>query len=275
MAMHPLIVGGQGTYQNGCFYTEYPDRELCLEYIREIGNFAEKWGYTHIICSGGYTQKQTPDLSEAQSIRRFMEESGTIPSSGIKIEEDRIALDSSENIIFSLMELRINEPHKTIQRIGFYSLWQFKKARMNGLAKQLDIQERFYFSAYTDATKANAGDLAKKGEEAQLAEMIATDDFVLRKEPWEKMKQKKKGWDEKRRDRFVGTDYSTRDVGLRAQYPKTFEALDGLRKDVISEILGLSMRADTAVEVAIETLRKNKLKALQRAFLHEVLTPRP
>jgi hypothetical protein len=266
MTIHPLIIGGQGAYKDSCFYTEYPDRELCLEYLMEVRNLAERWNFTHIVCSGGKTQAQTPALTEAESIINYWKESETTP----KISENKIfmedkALDSSENVIFGLMKVREGCGTEEMGRIGFYSLWQFKKQRMNGLAKQLGIQERFYFIAYADADKANARDLAEEGEGKNVAEMGRIEDFVLQKPEWES----------KRRDRFKGSgiEYNNRTLDYRKIFPRTFEALDILSKDTIEEIMELDLARDELVEKAIKELRRKKIEELQQMFRKEVIAP--
>ena len=148
----PLIVGGQGTYLDSSFYCEFSDRELSLEYMMEVAAVANRFKYTHIVTSGGFTQASTPTTSEAASFPELWDLFG-INLSGHEIVLDEVALDSAENVICGLMAVRIHE-NKThveprrIGRIGFFSQWHFKKRRMTGLARQLGIENSFFFHGY-------------------------------------------------------------------------------------------------------------------------------
>jgi hypothetical protein len=68
-----LIVCGQGTYQNGKYYSEYDDQNVYLEHAVTVKRIVKKYNYTHVVCSGGYTKAETPDLSEAKSFENMWE----------------------------------------------------------------------------------------------------------------------------------------------------------------------------------------------------------
>ena len=38
-----LIVGGQGTFSEGAYFTEFPDRELSLEYVMRVREIVERF----------------------------------------------------------------------------------------------------------------------------------------------------------------------------------------------------------------------------------------
>ena len=117
--MSALLVGGQGTYLKGHYYTEHPDRDLSVNHAASVGTVASAGHYTHVVCCGGFTQRQTPDLSEAQSFENMWAETQTRPPQTVILEET--SLDSAENVIFGLMQLRMEEGNRPIVRIGFYS----------------------------------------------------------------------------------------------------------------------------------------------------------
>jgi len=253
-----LIVGGQGTYRDGHYYTEFPDRDLAIQHCAGTKRIVDENFFTHVVFSGGFTQAQTPELSEAKSFLNMWTETQTKPIASIFYDE--VALDSAENVIFGLMALRLAEPKAKIRRIGFYSLWQFKKQRMNSLAKALGIENQFYFYFFALAELANAGRLAQEGEEKQLASMAATGDYLLRGKEWE----------EKRRNRYKGDDpYDTRDKKLRERFEKVFDALDGLQKTTVSEVRAYAQDRD-ANEVLNE-IRKQKLDRFRAVFAQHVL----
>jgi hypothetical protein len=258
----PLIVGGQGTYQDGHYYTEYPDRDLAIQHCVGIKAVVDQQHFTHVVLSGGYTQAQTPALSEARSFLNIWQETQTRPN--VPVILDEIALDSAENVIFGLMSLRFEEPKVRIKRIGFYSLWQFKKQRMTFLAKALGIESQLFFYALALAELANAGRLAQDGEEKQLASMAATQDYLLRGKEWES----------KRISRFRGDVYANRVDDLRNRFPRTFATLDGLQSVTLCEVQSQAS-ANLARDIydVINEIRQEKLKRFREAFLSEVLNP--
>lgn len=255
-----LIVGGQGTFKDGNYYTEYPDRELSLEYVMNIRDIVERFRYTVVICSGGYTQKETTDLSEAKSFLNIWNETQTKPNCQIVLDE--VALDSAENVIFGLMalRLRLKEREAKINRIGFYSQWHFKKPRMTSLATDLGIDRCFFFHGHAEADKANAGDKAKAGELVQLEKMKSRNDFLLRGSDWGEKREK--------RYRLSNPLFINRDLHLRKAFPGVFKALKDFEVTKVAELSNESQELE--VHKAIENVRAKKIKALQEAFRKEV-----
>ena len=243
--IHPIIVGGQGTYRDGLYYTEYPDRQLCLKHMMAVGDVARELKYNHVICSGGPTKRETPGITEAQSFANFWDETDTKPV-GIGLSYDHVALDSAENIIFGLMRLRM-DVGKGVRfgRIGFFSLWWFKKPRMNGLAAQLGIMDKFYFHGFAHANVANAGEQAVSGERRQVERIAREGDFV----------QQRDGMKQKRSGRYCGTDYERRTIDLRSRFKETFRALDDMNTFPISCLPSASMEMDVfGIPEIVQTL---------------------
>jgi hypothetical protein len=257
-----LISGGQGTYKNGGYYSEHPDRELSLGYVMNVPKLVEDFRYDVVIPSGGYTQKETPTLSEAESFLYIWDETMTRPVCPVVL--DKIALDSAENVIFGLMAWRLKEPGARLGRIGFYSQWLFKKPRMTYLAADLGISSRFFFHGYADADQANASEAARAGELRQLESMRAQGDFLLRG----------KEWAEKRAKRYQHPTiaFAERDEKLRKAFPAVFAALDQLALTTVEEIRSESPVMDA--HEAIQIVRQRKLRDLQAAFWSEVIQER-
>lgn len=262
-AISPLIVGGQGTYFNGRYYTEFPDRALALDHMAEVARVVENADYNCVVCSGGFTKKETPDLSEAKSIVNYWTEIQRRPRAEVVLDE--VALDSAENVIFGLMSLRKAFPDRPIKRICFYSLWQFKKPRMTSLAECLGIAEQFYFRAFSDERKANAGLKALKGEQNQYERMKLESDFLLRGQYWQK----------KRFDRFhANARYAERDNEFRELFPDVFTALDSLSMTKISDLEQyFSNSPEMPIEKALKEVRNRKLLELQEAFITNIVKP--
>ena len=286
MGMHVLVVGGQGTYKNGCYHTEHPDRELSIAHAGTVKERCQQFAFTHVVCAGGYTQKATPGLSEAMSFEAMWRVTGHRPTQHVSFDE--VSLDSAENVLFGLMRLRLDVPRVPIERVGYYSQWQFKKPRMTGLASALGFAERFYFYAYADFALANAGRVAGEGEEQQLRKMREADDFLLLGKEWEA----------KRVQRFqLGpAAYPYRDKHLRKAFKKTFLALDELRSIAsdprfddpgpafdhpgiltgLKAALGAPVPGTSALGVMrdlVGKVRKDALDRLRDAFQREVLLP--
>jgi len=257
-----FIAGGQGTFQKGEFFSEFRDQELSLGYVMKIPKMVEDFRYDVVICSGGYTQKETPTLSEAESFPNIWAETMTKPVCPVVL--DKVALDSAENVIFGLMAWRLKEPGASLGRIGFYSQWRFKKPRMTSLAADLGIDRRFYFHGHAGADQANAGEAAKAGELRQLESMRTRSDFLLRG----------KEWAEKRvqRYRHPTIPFVERDVELRKAFPAVFAALDQLERTTVEEITSESLDIDA--HEAIQIVRQRKLLAPQAAFREEMIQER-
>jgi len=215
-----LIVCGQGIYWDGKYYSEYPDHNVYLEHAITVKDVFEKFNYTHIVCSGGYTQ-QAHHISEAKSFNNMWEDTDSKPDTK-NIIYDEYALDSAENIILGLIVLRDNLNKKgifpTIRRIGAYSAWQFKKERFNNLAKELEILNQFYFHGFVDASKAQSGDLALKGEKDFLSN-TKDDPFLISNDA-----------EIKKRNRFKNGNYDIRFSKLIKNFPKLFEKFDDFKR---------------------------------------------
>lgn len=264
-SLNVLIVGGQGTYLNGKYYTEFPDRALALDHIAEVAKVVEDASYNCVVCSGGFTKEETPNLSEAESILNYWGEVQKRPRVDVILDE--VALDSAENIIFGLMALRQTIKDYPIERICFYSLWQFKKPRMTSLAKDLGIENQFFFRAFTDERKANAGPAALAGEQKQYESMKIYNDFLLRGKTWE----------EKRIKRYEKTSiiFNERDLALRNDFKKTFAALDRLKETKVCEFSTIIAKSpNIPIETAVEKIRNLKLEELKEAILDEIISPR-
>ena len=255
-----LLIGGQGTYQDGEYYTEWPDRDSSVLHAANTRRVVTEGCYTHVICCGGFTQKGTPHLSEASSFLNMWDETQTRPV--VQITLDEVSLDSTENVVFGLMALRKEVPEIPILRVAYYSLWQFKKARMVGCARDLGIDRRFYFHAYADHTVAWAHEKARIGEQAQHDKLAASQDFLLLGSEWE----------EKRKKRYCGPNYGTRTAELRDAFPKTFIALDSLRTTPARELTPLiEAHPNDDIPHVVKLLRDQKLGALQTAIKDEVM----
>ena len=180
-----LIVCGQGTYENGRYYTEYPDRDVYLCHAISTKEIVKAFNYTHIVCSGGFTGKATgPRISEAKSFESIWQDTGTRPAMPCYMDE--VALDSAENVYLGLMEARQNLSDIPIRRIGVFAAWQFKKKRFNCLAKELGIIDHFYFHGLAWAAEAEAGDKAQKGEQDEITRIEQDKDYLLLSDFWGK-----------------------------------------------------------------------------------------
>ncbi len=262
----PLIIGGQGTYFNSLFHTEFPDRTLSIEYMMEAAFIAQRFKYTHIIPSGGFTQTETLDVSEAASFQNVSQEFG-INLGTLKVVKDEVALDSAENLICGLMAVRIAENKQVIHprpigRIGFFSQWYFKKRRMTELAKQLGIDKSFYFHGYAGASMAAAGNSALVGEQQQLDQMMAKDDYLLLGKEWETKRRNRykpgRNKDGKEGNSFEST-YSQRKKQLETIFDAVFKKLYLLEQTTNKELTNRVKEQQTMI------------KGLQQVFRNQVI----
>jgi len=245
-----LIVCGQGTYKNGNYYTEYPDRDVYLRHAISVAKIVKEFKYTHVVCSGGFTQKSTPELSEAESFYAMWDDTDSWPMDHDRIFPDKLSLDSAENVYLGLMAARMKLYEKIpIRRISVFAAWKFKKARFNRLAKELGIIERFYFHGLAWANEADAGERALQGENNQMKKIIDANDSLLLSREWEG----------KRRVRYQGPGdenslptYDTRLNERQNQFPQFFGVLNEIRRYGMQDVLR---------------------KQLQKAFEKEVLNP--
>jgi hypothetical protein len=213
-----LIVCGQGVYIDGKYYSEYPDHNVYLEHAMTVKDIFDKFNYTHIVCSGSYTQNNSTDtgvknISEAQSFINMWEDTDSYPNCR-NITLDEYSLDSIENVILGLISLRhqLNKQnfYPVIRRVGVYSTWQFKKKRFNILAKELGIINQFYFHGFVDADKAEAGELALNGEKKFLIEN-KNDPFLVSSNA-----------ENRKRARLKKGDYDTRLDKLKKEFSNLF-----------------------------------------------------
>jgi len=238
-----LIVCGQGTYEKGNYYIEYPDRDVYLRQALNVGQIVKQFKYTHIVCSGGFTQSRSSALSEAKSFLDMWEDTDSWPMNQSNIYLDELSLDSAENIYLGLMAARVELDEVPIRRIGVFAAWKFKKVRFNSLARELGITDRFYFHGLAWANEADAGECALQGESDQMKKIADTDDHLLLSDEWE----------QKRRCRYCGQEeYENRLNKHRKQFPKFFNVLD---------------------DIGLHGMRDALRKRLQEAFRNEVVKP--
>ena len=219
-----LIVCGQGVYIDGCYYSEYPDRDIYLGHAIAVRNIFNSFNYSHIVCSGGYSQrnrlnKNITPTSEAESFIKMWKDTKSWPlKRGVRPILDNFSLDSAENVILGLICARRELKNLQIRRIGVFSAWQFKKKRFNNLAKNLEIIDRFYFHGYQNTNMADAGELALLKEE-EFIKANDDDPFLLSKVA-----------ENKKRARYAGQDYDTRLAGIENAFPSIFQALNDMKK---------------------------------------------
>lgn len=125
-----LIVCGQGVYLNGCYYSEYPDRDVYLGHAIAVRKIINSYNYSHIVCSGGHSQgnrltKNISSLSEAESFLKIWEDTKSWPLDRGRPILDSYSLDSAENVILGLICARRELKDVQIRRIGVFSAWQF------------------------------------------------------------------------------------------------------------------------------------------------------
>ena len=218
-----LIVCGQGVYLDGCYYSEYPDRDVYMGHAIAVRKLFNSFNYSHIVCSGGYSQrnrlnKTINSTSEAESFINMWEDTKSWPLTRGRPILDTFSLDSAENVILGLICARRELKNKHIRRIGVFSSWQFKKKRFNSLAKNLGIIERFYFHGYQNTYMADAGELALFGEK-EFLKVNGDDPFLLSKVA-----------ENKKRKRYAGHDFQNRLAVIEDAFPSIFQALSDLKK---------------------------------------------
>lgn len=229
--LNVLIVCGQGTYDNGCYYTEFADRDVYLEHAITVRKIVDKFRYDLVVCSGGRTQRETPGRSEAQSFLAMWEDTDSAPtwSGGVpnelRIVLDEVALDSAENLYWGLTAARMglleteNLALVPFRRIGLFAAWSFKKQRFVRTAEALGIGRRFYFHGLAPASRAFAAEKAQQGEQKQFERMATGSDFLLFGQEWE----------DKRLLRFVrgnrdSADYYKRLSAIESEFPDFIKA---------------------------------------------------
>jgi hypothetical protein len=217
-----LVVPQQGVYDKCTkkFHCEYADRGVYRKHLQEVPNVTAYWRCNCVGLTGGRTQKAVPDVSEAQGAMDLFCEMGldiVLRRDRTILEED--ALDSVENLIFTLMLTRITFPRVPIGQVVVWPAWSFKTKRFNLAARALGILEQTYICGGYGPEAASDSELAAKGEKDQLAQMLSDNDPLLLGAQWER----------KRRDRYQGRSYEHRLDHLRPSFPGCFAALDRMR----------------------------------------------
>jgi hypothetical protein len=214
-----LIVCGQGTYRDGCFYSEFDDRAVCLDHALSARGIVERFAYTHVVASGGFTQKATPDLSEAESFVRVWEEFGAAPVPSDRLFLDEVALDSAENVALGILAARLGlGAGVRIRRIGVFTAWAPKGYRFGAAARALGIHQRFYFHGFGRAEAMNVHDPTPKPTLSEYGH-LATDlsEALLLGQ----------GFEDKRRRRYRGpVPYGERGARLTWEFPAVLAALN-------------------------------------------------
>src|SRR6266480_3078070 len=163
-----IVITGQGVWAHGSFYVEYPDRDVYLEHAANARTIVARYRYSHAVLSGGYTQPSLPNVSEAEGLWSLFQDMDVWPLDKERIILDPLALDSAENIVLGLMAARLRLGRIPVRRIGVWASWKFKKPRFNLLARELGIQDRFFFHGCASYEDADAGARARQGEEDQF-----------------------------------------------------------------------------------------------------------
>ena len=252
-----LIACGQGIYDNGIYYGEFNDRDVFLNHALRLPAIKDEYGYTNVVCSGGFTQAQTPHLDEAGSFGRILKDARKSPFEYIS---DSVALDSAENIYLGLMAARVwldqNRPGTPIRRIGVWNAWKFKKWRFACVAETLGIIQRFYFHGFATDRDSNIKvpesmaaqpDISEYENETANRTLLLADD-----------------WEQKRALRWSKSlaEYSKRLTELRNRFPDTWNAFDQI-KNIID--FGAAVYESPKLRFA--------LRAVAEPFSREVLQP--
>lgn len=221
--LNVLIVCGQGTYEDGAFFSEYDERDLYLHHAIDTASITQRYGYDTVVTSGSYTKAATPALSESRSFARIWEELSrwplALPADDPHYIWEEAALDSAQNILFGLMAARlrcrqIGRAEASFRRIGVWTLWTFKRVRYTMVARALGITERFYFHGLADATQATAPALALAGEQDLCQLMRSSEDPFLFAPHWEH-KRHSRNVSPQRRDTHLHA--------LKAAFPMCFD----------------------------------------------------
>lgn len=217
-----LLVPQQGVFDKRTrrFHCEYADRGVYRRHLQHVPDMLRDWGCNCLVVTGGRTQKDVPDVSEAQGAVDLFDELGldlALPRRRVVVEET--ALDSAENVLFGLMLARTKFPRAPIGQVVIWPAWLFKTPRFNLAARTLGILEQTYVCGGYGAEAANEGERAVTGEKGQFAQMMSENDPLLLGPQWER----------KRRDRYQGNIYEHRLDHLRSGFPACFAALDHMQ----------------------------------------------
>jgi hypothetical protein len=179
-----LIVCCQGTYEDGVFYSEFPEQAVFSNHLISIPHIFRHFGYHALVLSGGYTKPQTPSLSEAHSVHKVWEDAGVEAPTEL-LFEDSIALDSAENLFIGLLEFvrqwkkRFPGHSPRVRRVGIYSAWLFKRLRFVECARALGLEGRFYFHGASETSESVAGDVPAHAEGRLVAQSKEVRDPLL------------------------------------------------------------------------------------------------
>jgi hypothetical protein len=252
-----LVVCGQGVYANGTYYGEFHDRDVYFEHALRYPEIVKKFNYNVVVISGGFTQKDAPCLSEAESFRRILADAGS-PEPSVPIILDEAALDSAENLLLGLMTARLVLGSTPIRRVGIWAAWKFKKWRFNRNAEALGIVERTYFHGFSSAAETNVQVPPDDARQRSLSEYREDSvEFKLLRAPDKEAKRRER-WQnnaiDKDRDRSMNnslskyndpdrwsrsvrgdkmlydgrvcSNYGNRLSNFRSAFPATWEAID-------------------------------------------------
>lgn len=195
-AIDLLIVCGHGTYEpeTGQFHGEFNERDLYIQQAVETSELVDTFKYNMIVSSGSFTRQATPNLSEAKSFAAIWEDFDCWPGEADPDNPlyawEEAALDSTQNIVFSLMQarlaLRAQGRDIPFRRIGVQTIWRFKRDRYTLLADALGFVDRFYFHGYAHASRAQDPEAALRGEQSQMQRVKDTNDPFLLDLHWAK-----------------------------------------------------------------------------------------
>lgn len=239
-----LIVTGQGIWFHGRFFAEFKDLVVYLDHLKTAWRIAQKYRYTHVVLSGGYTQAQVPHVSEAGGMLSLLRELQIVPDDPTRIILDHHAYDSAENVIMGLIAAQLQFGGIPIRRIGISNSWLGKKKRFSLLAKELGIEDRLFFHGYAPWNRALDPDGAQRGEAHQCT-LVENDPLMLQPDPWEK----------KRRMRYHGpTAFEHRFDQFAPHFPKFFAALNNLRDSGRTPDNVMALRQSFAQEILHEAV---------------------
>lgn len=233
-----MIVCGQGTWQQNHFYSEYPEKDAYIGHIMQLPYLLQNYQPDFISFTGGFTQKETGgQISEAASMVDILKEKSTliiekniIKCGGKTIEffKEEAALDSVENIIFSVLKYFIITRGRalSLKKIFIYSTWQFKKERFVLASKAIGIDSIMEYIYFSRGDEIKDLSIARQSEKRIVEKLMAENDPLMLSKQWE----------EKRMKRFQGSNYALRDILYREHFSQFMESMDRYKRD-----FGLSM----------------------------------
>lgn len=227
-----LIVFGQGTYRDGEYHAELPDRDVFIGHAASVREIVARFNYSHVVCSGARTQPAMRDRSEAESFLDLWRDLKVLPDVAHGIALDELALDSAESVYLGLIAARIALGTRPIRRVGVSLAWRFKKARVIHVASDLGITSRFYFHGFASASRSLIGDELLAREREFLDRIERSGDCLLLSSEYDETRRRRfcgdadePGYDERVRAFPRGLDL------LRERFADVFAALDAVRND--------------------------------------------